>query len=351
MTGAAPAGRILLTGWFSFRHGEVITGDLLALESVSSALQAAGLCTTPPGARCSAPAACGWRKHVPDGTATWSSCAGRCTASRGRLWVACSEAYPQIKPGAEAERQDHRPRRHQGRRRRRQDDRLRRRPAHPDRRHAGRRRRLRRGQHGPASSLGHQGRRQGRQTRGDPVRLRHRGHAPHGPRPALGAGRAALLQPVGLHPQPHRDAARRPPPQRQRHLAVPAGDARAERLLPRPVEPVGHRLGPLRRRRSRPTAPAARASTTPSPAPPSPPPSASPRILQGLNPGSPKDCGLEILSGRHLPDDWQGNLITNDFRGHRVCRFVVDAGRARDIRRKRCRNSSRRTTRRSGRST
>jgi putative heme-binding domain-containing protein len=47
------------------------------------------------------------------------------------------------------------------------------------------------------------------------------------------------------------------------------------------------------------------------------------RILKGLNPGSPKYCGLEIVSGRHLPDDWQGNLITNDFRAHRVCRFVV----------------------------
>ena len=47
------------------------------------------------------------------------------------------------------------------------------------------------------------------------------------------------------------------------------------------------------------------------------------RILKGLNLGSPKHCGLEILSGRHLPDDWQGNMITNDFRGHRVCRFVV----------------------------
>jgi len=46
-------------------------------------------------------------------------------------------------------------------------------------------------------------------------------------------------------------------------------------------------------------------------------------ILTGLNPGSPKHCGLEILSGRHLPEDWQGNHITNDFRGHRVCRFVV----------------------------
>ncbi len=48
-----------------------------------------------------------------------------------------------------------------------------------------------------------------------------------------------------------------------------------------------------------------------------------PRIFHGLNPGSPKFCGLAIVSGRQLPDDWQGNLITNDFRGHRVCRFQL----------------------------
>lgn len=47
------------------------------------------------------------------------------------------------------------------------------------------------------------------------------------------------------------------------------------------------------------------------------------RILHGLNPGSPKHCGLEIISGRHFPDDWQGDCITNDFRGHRVCRFKL----------------------------
>src|SRR5262249_5921294 len=47
------------------------------------------------------------------------------------------------------------------------------------------------------------------------------------------------------------------------------------------------------------------------------------RIVQGLNPGSPKYCGEEILSGRHLPEEWRGNIITNDFRGHRVCRFVL----------------------------
>ena len=47
------------------------------------------------------------------------------------------------------------------------------------------------------------------------------------------------------------------------------------------------------------------------------------RILHGLNPGSPKYCGLEVISGRHFPDDWQGDVITNDFRGHRVCRFKL----------------------------
>ncbi|MEZ6143338.1 MAG: HEAT repeat domain-containing protein [Zavarzinella sp.] len=49
----------------------------------------------------------------------------------------------------------------------------------------------------------------------------------------------------------------------------------------------------------------------------------APRILKGLNPGSPKYCGLEMVTGRHFPDDWQGDLITNDFRGHRVCRFKL----------------------------
>jgi putative heme-binding domain-containing protein len=54
-----------------------------------------------------------------------------------------------------------------------------------------------------------------------------------------------------------------------------------------------------------------------------PAPGAPARVLQGLNPGTPKYCGLEILSGRHIPEDWRGSLITNDFRGHRVCRYVV----------------------------
>ncbi|MBN9522154.1 c-type cytochrome [bacterium] len=47
------------------------------------------------------------------------------------------------------------------------------------------------------------------------------------------------------------------------------------------------------------------------------------RIMQGLNPGSPKYCGLEIITGRHFPAEWQGDLITSDFRGNRVCRFKL----------------------------
>jgi putative heme-binding domain-containing protein len=52
-------------------------------------------------------------------------------------------------------------------------------------------------------------------------------------------------------------------------------------------------------------------------------PDQRPRVLKGLNPGQPKHAGLEVISGRHFPDDWQGDLITNDFRGHRVNRFKV----------------------------
>ena len=54
----------------------------------------------------------------------------------------------------------------------------------------------------------------------------------------------------------------------------------------------------------------------------------APRILPGLNPGSPKHCGLEIIETPMLPPDWQGSAITNDFRGHRVCRFKLSEDRA-----------------------
>ncbi len=47
------------------------------------------------------------------------------------------------------------------------------------------------------------------------------------------------------------------------------------------------------------------------------------RLVRGLNPGSPKHCGLQLVDTPMLPPEWQGNAITNDFRGHRVVRFVL----------------------------
>lgn len=48
-----------------------------------------------------------------------------------------------------------------------------------------------------------------------------------------------------------------------------------------------------------------------------------PRILRGLNPGQPKHCSLEIITGRHFPEDWQGTMVLPDFRGNRINRFVI----------------------------
>ena len=47
------------------------------------------------------------------------------------------------------------------------------------------------------------------------------------------------------------------------------------------------------------------------------------RIMPGLNPGSPKYCGEEILTGRNVPDDYQGDILTNDFRANRIVRFKM----------------------------
>lgn len=47
------------------------------------------------------------------------------------------------------------------------------------------------------------------------------------------------------------------------------------------------------------------------------------RILHGMNPGQPKHCGLEIVTGSHFPADWQNSLVAADFRGNRINRFKL----------------------------
>lgn len=48
------------------------------------------------------------------------------------------------------------------------------------------------------------------------------------------------------------------------------------------------------------------------------------RIMRGLNPGQPKHSGLDVVSGKHLPDAWQGRMITNDFRANRINSFKLE---------------------------
>ncbi len=48
------------------------------------------------------------------------------------------------------------------------------------------------------------------------------------------------------------------------------------------------------------------------------------KVFDSISPGAyPKFCGLEIVESPNFPMDWQGNMITCDFRAHRVVRFSV----------------------------
>ncbi|MDB6058375.1 MAG: hypothetical protein JWO95_2219, partial [Verrucomicrobiales bacterium] len=48
------------------------------------------------------------------------------------------------------------------------------------------------------------------------------------------------------------------------------------------------------------------------------------RELQSISPGNyPKFCGLEIVASQQFPSDWQGQMITADFRAHRIARFAI----------------------------
>jgi putative heme-binding domain-containing protein len=48
------------------------------------------------------------------------------------------------------------------------------------------------------------------------------------------------------------------------------------------------------------------------------------KLLGSISPGGyPKFCSLEIVNSPHFPDDWQGDVITCDFRAHRIVRFKL----------------------------
>ena len=47
------------------------------------------------------------------------------------------------------------------------------------------------------------------------------------------------------------------------------------------------------------------------------------RTLSGLNPRRPKLCGIAIISGDHFPKKWQGNILANDFRANNIDRYSL----------------------------
>lgn len=47
------------------------------------------------------------------------------------------------------------------------------------------------------------------------------------------------------------------------------------------------------------------------------------RIMPGLNPGSPKYASEEVLDASTMPEDYQGDILTNDFRANRIVRFKL----------------------------
>jgi len=49
----------------------------------------------------------------------------------------------------------------------------------------------------------------------------------------------------------------------------------------------------------------------------------APKVLRGLNSGTPKNTAAEVVYSQHFPKDWQGTIITNDFRGNRTVRYKV----------------------------
>jgi len=47
------------------------------------------------------------------------------------------------------------------------------------------------------------------------------------------------------------------------------------------------------------------------------------RVLPGLIPGKPKNTAAEFVSGRHLPQEWIGSLLANDYRANRMVRYIL----------------------------
>lgn len=48
------------------------------------------------------------------------------------------------------------------------------------------------------------------------------------------------------------------------------------------------------------------------------------RVVSGLNAGTPKNIGAEVVYSRLMPASWQGTIITADFRANRTVRYALE---------------------------
>lgn len=49
----------------------------------------------------------------------------------------------------------------------------------------------------------------------------------------------------------------------------------------------------------------------------------SDRILDGMMTGKPKNTAAEFVTGRHLPKDWKGSMLSSDYRANRTVRYQI----------------------------
>jgi putative heme-binding domain-containing protein len=47
------------------------------------------------------------------------------------------------------------------------------------------------------------------------------------------------------------------------------------------------------------------------------------RVLRGLIRGKPKNTAAEFVTGDHMPENWRGSLLANDFRANRTVRYEI----------------------------
>ncbi len=116
---------------------------------------------------------------------------------------------------------------------------------------------------------------------------------------------------------------RRAAADRRRHLAVPSRNYGAGRLRPRLVESLGPCTSNAGASRSSPTAPAARASLYVFPGATFDPSPGASRFCPGSTRAAPSIAAWRSSAAGICPTSGRASLITNDFRAHRVCRFVL----------------------------